>query len=196
MAGEIRSTWQCGPACLCAQILHEGAECYTAQGASCFSAEYAWRQLMPDLAVLVRSLCVAAEAWPPEVPKPAGFTRPRGLHAPLGLQSTVRAWLPIACMQSAYPMLAPCAEAVITRLVTEHGGPTALSQALPLQHMRIHVALYAWAATPVAAEAERSAFVEAMCGEATSDLLCWSLEKGLGQGDPQAEHVHGMHTEC
>ena len=90
------------------QILHEGAKCYTAQRATCLSAEYVWRQLMPDLAALVRSLCVAVEAWPPEVPKPPGFTHPEDSHVPLGLQYTVRASLPIACTSSAYLFLAPC----------------------------------------------------------------------------------------
>ena len=63
-------TQHCESACPCVQILLEGVTCYPAQGASCLSAEYAWQQLMPDFAALVRSLCVAVGAWPPEVPKP------------------------------------------------------------------------------------------------------------------------------
>ena len=51
------------------------------------------------------------------------------------------------------------------------------------QHMLIHVELYHRMGAPVAAEAERSMFIEAMCGEASSDLLCSSLEKGLCRGD-------------
>ena len=43
--------------------------------------------------------------------------------------------------------------------------------------------------SPGAVEAMRIAFSEAMCEEATSDLLCWGLEEGLGQGDAHAEHM-------
>ena len=72
-------------------IMLEGALCYPARGASCLSAEYAWQQLMPDVAALVRSLCVAVEAWPPEVPKPHSLeVAPGDLATPLGLQHLVR----------------------------------------------------------------------------------------------------------
>lgn len=37
-------------------------------------------------------------------------------------------------------------------------------------------------ARPIASESMRILFIEAMCGEAASDLLCWSMEKGFGQG--------------
>ena len=70
------------------QILRVGVECYPASGASCLSAEYAWQQLMPDFAALLRSLCVALEAWPQEVPKPEIFGKAD--HSPLGLQYEVR----------------------------------------------------------------------------------------------------------
>ena len=43
--------------------------------------------------------------------------------------------------------------------------------------------------SPSAAEPVRIAFIGAVCEEATSDLLCWSMEKGLGQGDAQAEFL-------
>ena len=36
-------------------------------------------------------------------------------------------------------------------------------------------------------KAERIAYIEALCSDATGDLLCWSMEKGLAQGDAQAE---------
>ena len=76
---------------LCAQILRAGVRCYPPGGASCLSAKYAWQQLMPDFAALARSLCVAVEAWPPQVPRPKLFTDPgkANLHAPLGLQYMV-----------------------------------------------------------------------------------------------------------
>ena len=46
---------------------------------------------MPESAALVRSLCVAAEAWPRDVAKPKLFPdSPLGnLHEPLGLQYLV-----------------------------------------------------------------------------------------------------------
>lgn len=71
------------------QILRAGVECYPARGASCLSAEYAWQQLMPDFAALLRSLCVALEAWPQEVPKPKIFGELDVHHSPLGLQYMV-----------------------------------------------------------------------------------------------------------
>ena len=88
-------------ACACVQILLEGAKCYPAWGEvvpSLFlSAEYLWQQLVPDFAALVRSLCTALEAWPPEVAQPEGLeTEPGDLHVPLGLQYTVRASLSVA----------------------------------------------------------------------------------------------------
>ena len=75
-----------------AQILREGAKCTPDVGASFLSVDYVWRQLVPDLSALVRSLCVAVEAWPRGVPKPTLFPDlPEGnLHDPLGLQIVVR----------------------------------------------------------------------------------------------------------
>ena len=43
--------------------------------------------------------------------------------------------------------------------------------------------LYTCIARPAAAEAVRRAFIEGMCEEATSDLLCWLLEGALGHGE-------------
>ena len=68
-------------------------------------------------------------------------------------------------------------------------GPAALSQS-SAQHMRICETLYDRMASPFATEALRSAFIAAMCEEVTSDLLCWSMEKGLDQGDVQAGPLH------
>ena len=61
-----------------------------------------------------------------------------------------------------------------------------------VQHVLICGTLYEWMGSPIAAEAERKMFIEAMCEEATCDLLCWSMETALsqGHGDAQAEHVH------
>ena len=66
--------------------------------------------------------------------------------------------------------------------------PTVLSRT-SLQHVRLCALLYEQMAR-VAAKGVRSAFLEAMSEEATSDLLCWSMEKGLGQGAAQGEHLH------
>ena len=59
---------------------------------SSLSVEYLWGQLVPDFAALVRSLCVALEAWPQGVAKPVLFPDPGDvkLDAPLGLQYKVR----------------------------------------------------------------------------------------------------------
>ena len=114
------------------QILRAGMRCYPAGGASCLSAEYAWQQLMPDFAALVRSLCVAVEAWPPQVPKPKLFTDPgkANLHAPLGLQYmvcssllTCYARVRAICLESGVRM-----EMVLARVCTSHqaAGPTLL----------------------------------------------------------------------
>ena len=78
-------------ACPCAQILLQAAGCSLVGDASWLSAEFTWRQLVPDFAALARSICVALEAWPREVPKPALFMEGEvKLHGPLGLQLTVR----------------------------------------------------------------------------------------------------------
>ena len=47
---------------------------------------------MPDFAALVRSLCVALEAWPQGVPKPELYAQPNThtMNSPLGLQHMVR----------------------------------------------------------------------------------------------------------
>ena len=83
------------------QILLEGTVACPHSGASCLSAEYTWRQLVPDVAALARSLCLALEAWPKGVPQPRlPFTdndpAEAYLHGPLGLQYTVRAPLLVA----------------------------------------------------------------------------------------------------
>ena len=62
------------------QVLRAGAECSPAGGASCLSAEYAWQQLMPDCAALLRNLCLALEAWPQEMPMPVLFEPPADVH--------------------------------------------------------------------------------------------------------------------
>ena len=77
------------------QILLKGvAPCYPLGAKICLSAEHTWRQLVPDLAALVRTLCVALDAWPRDVPKPDifGVVDPQtpNLHTPLGLQVLVR----------------------------------------------------------------------------------------------------------
>ena len=48
--------------------------------------------------------------------------------------------------------------------------------------MHFCLALYNGMARPVASEAVRILFIEAMCAEAASDLLCWSMANGSGQG--------------
>ena len=83
----------------------------------------------------------------------------------------------------------------------------------PPQHANICATLYEWMAGPlttlaaalldfgarahgreggerVAVEAARRGYVEAMCEESSSDLLCWAMEKGLGQGGAHAEQLH------
>ena len=50
-------------------------------------------------------------------------------------------------------------------------------------------------ANPATGGAVRSMFIEAMCKEATSALLCWSMEKGLCQGGRHKHlHVHASHV--
>ena len=73
-------------------MLNEGAMSHPARITSSLSVEYLWGHLVPDFAALVRSLCVALEAWPQEVAKPALFPDPGDvkLDAPLGLQYKVR----------------------------------------------------------------------------------------------------------
>ena len=62
------------------------------------------------------------------------------------------------------------------------------------QHMQICALLYKRIVQPtrgpVAGDAERRAYIEAVCEQATSDVLCCSMENGLGKGDAPAEHVH------
>lgn len=57
------------------------------------------------------------------------------------------------------------------------------------QHVLICAALHKRTAGPAAAEAARSAFVEAMCAEATSDLLCWSMRR-------RSAKVPHKHSRC
>ena len=91
--GDGRCARRREPACVRVQILLEGARSYPARGARCLSAACAWQQLVPDIAALVRSLCVAVEAWPPGAPLPRGLEtalEPGHMYTPLGLQLTVR----------------------------------------------------------------------------------------------------------
>ena len=86
-----------------------------ARGASCLSAVYVWQQLVPDFAALARSLCVALEAWPREVPKPALFTDSGKVksHEPLGLQYNVRASVSVCSVPRIPPQQMPaCPEQV------------------------------------------------------------------------------------
>ena len=66
---------------------------YHTGAARSLSADYTWRQLVPDFAALVRSVCMALEAWPQDVPVPEPL-RPKNpgmnLDSPLGLQYIVR----------------------------------------------------------------------------------------------------------
>ena len=103
------------PACLCMQILLEGSQCYPAEGASSLSLEYVWQQLVPGFAALVRSLCTAVEAWPPELAKPQGTeTEPGDAHVPLGLQYTVRPSPSVApCVSVACLCFSPYSHAVL-----------------------------------------------------------------------------------
>ena len=50
--------------------------------------------------------------------------------------------------------------------------------------------LYKLVSSRVATGPKRSMFVTVMCAEATSDLLCWLLEKGLKEGDAHAPRAH------
>ena len=205
------------------QILQETCYVYkdggaaTEPSASGLSAEYAWRQLVPDIAALAHSACVALEAWPPDVPKPVLYTDLENLamQDPLGLQLTVRAPL--------YACSAPCSPAMMPRLpvsgLCTHApasqnavGSTLLTRPAP-QHADICDTLVKVMTNPfetfmaaladasaradgrrggalAAVEAKRCAFVEAMCGEATSDLLCWAMENGLGHDGAPAGDFH------
>ena len=82
------ATWGCARV----QILLEGVRCWPPAGSDCLSADIVWRQLVPDFAALVRSLCAAVQAWPPEVPMPNIFADivKSGCQMPLGLQYNVR----------------------------------------------------------------------------------------------------------
>lgn len=101
LCGEARSV-QRSSACPRAQILLQAAESCPGGGASCLSAEFTWRQMVPDFAALARSVCVALEAWPREVPKSALFTNAGeiNLHGPPGLQFTVRPSLPVISLRA------------------------------------------------------------------------------------------------
>lgn len=59
-----------------------------------------------------------------------------------------------------------------------------------LQHMSLCDTLYKLVSSRVATGVKRSMFVTTMCAEATSDLLCLLLEKGLNEGDAHAPHAH------
>ena len=58
-----------------------------------------------------------------------------------------------------------------------------------MQHMQVCFYLQQRLGTADDTEAMRSVFIEAICEEATSNLICWSMEKGLGQGDARALHL-------
>ena len=62
-----------------------------------------------------------------------------------------------------------------------------------LQHVLLCRALGNVLANPATVEAVRSMFIQAMCEAATSDLLCWSMEKGLDQGG-RHKHAHASHV--
>ena len=96
-----------GSACLCAQILLQVAESCPVGGASCLSADYTWRQLVPDFAALAHSVCMALVAWPKDVPKPALYTNSGEivLHRPLGLQFSVRPLLSACSLRVPSPAL-------------------------------------------------------------------------------------------
>ena len=43
---------------------------------------------------------------------------------------------------------------------------------------------------PAATAALRIAYIEAMCQEASCDLLCWTMDNALAQGESQAGRWH------
>ena len=126
MLGQQRSTSAQG---LCAQMLWDGVSCLSAGRAVCLSVEFAWRQLVPDFAALVRSVCVALEAWPQGMAKPKLFMTPDkpNLHVPpLGLQYQVRPSLHLLCTWAKAALLhaaGPQLEAPANRLMTQCGNP-------------------------------------------------------------------------
>ena len=65
-----------------------------------------------------------------------------------------------------------------------------VTRSLASQHMQLCAMLYERIVQPtrgpVAGDADRRAYVEAVCEEATSDLLCWSMENGLGKGHAES----------
>ena len=65
-----------------------------------------------------------------------------------------------------------------------------------LQHMTLCGTLYEHMVTPMAGTAVRTVYVEAMCADATRDLLCSSLEKGLAQGTLLYELRMHVLIEC
>ena len=94
--------------------------CCPAEGASCLSAEYTWQQLVPDLAALVRRVCVAVEAWPPGAPTPQCLeTGPDTVYTPLALQYMVRPSQP--AFGFLIMALALARKQGFTRLTTECG---------------------------------------------------------------------------
>ena len=78
-------------ACLGLQILLDGALRCPLGGTDCLSADFTWRQLVPDFAALVRSVSVALEAWPQDV-----LEREPNQLTTLGLQQNVCPSLPFA----------------------------------------------------------------------------------------------------
>ena len=56
--------------------------------------------------------------------------------------------------------------------------------------MRFCVELHDEMDKPKATAALRIAYIEAMCAEASCDLLCWAMDNGLAQGDAHAERWH------
>ena len=78
-------------ACPGVQILLDGALRCPAGGTDFLSADFTWRQLVPDFAALVRSVCVALEAWPQDV-----LEREPNQLTTLGLQHNVSPSLPSA----------------------------------------------------------------------------------------------------
>ena len=74
-------------------MLWDWVSCLSAGRAACLSVEFAWRQLVPDNAALVRSVCAALQAWPQGMAKPKLFMtpdKPNQHVQPVGLQYYVR----------------------------------------------------------------------------------------------------------
>ena len=99
------------------QIQLDGALRCPAGGFDYLSADFTWRQLVPDFAALVRNICVAMEAWTRGLPGQGP-----NQHTTLGLQLNVRPSLALPRVADVAVGLlplggGPCAEAPATGLV-------------------------------------------------------------------------------